>query len=109
MCVFSCCVVYSVRKKKGQILGAGAALHDIDSRDQNHNTRTDGHGQVGKAAANGGKAQQDGESILSRFLSCFTASTEESGSGFPYLPVAIGAGVVILIAGVYVVKRRSCS
>ena len=62
-----------------------------------------------QAAANGGKAQQDGESILSRFLSCFTASTEESGSGFPYLPVAIGAGVVILIAGVYVVKHRSCS
>ena len=40
---------------------------------------------------------------------CFTASTEESGSGFPYLPVAIGAGVVILIAGVYIVKHRSCS
>ena len=72
MCVFSCCVIYSVRKKKGQILGAGAALHDIDSRNQNHHTRTDGHGQVGKSAARffggGGEAgeetRQDALAIL---------------------------------------------
>ena len=59
--------------------------------------------------AAGGNAQQAGKSGLPRFLAYLGISADKSGSGFPYLPVAIGAGVVAVAVGAHVLKHRARS
>lgn len=59
--------------------------------------------------AAGGNAQQADKSGLPRFLAYLGISADKSGSGFPYLPVAIGAGVVAVAVGAHVLKHRARS
>lgn len=59
--------------------------------------------------AAGGNAQQAGKSGLPRFLAYLGISADKSGSGFPYLLVAIGAGVVAVAVGAHVLKHRARS
>lgn len=59
--------------------------------------------------AAGGNAQQAGKSGLPRFLAYLGISADKLGSGFPYLPVAIGAGVVAVAVGAHVLKHRARS
>ena len=62
-----------------------------------------------EVAANGGKAQAEAAGGFSQFLSSFTASADGTTGGFPYVPVAIGAGIAVLAIGVYALKHRARS